>query len=142
MGYGRNVASTPREKITSVVLDDEKIDEWLRVVTKCCSNIEIMTLHGAQIKEGVIQFLLSLKHLKVLKIEYVPLKSRDCIVFRRFLALEELLLSHVNLDDGAVPCLSECTQLKRMILIHTGISQQGYLEIKSALPDVDVVYDE
>jgi hypothetical protein len=103
-------------------------------------NLEILQVHRLIGDAGVAYFA-GLKKLRVFNMPDSRLTDKGLAVIGGMTQLENLVIpSHPNITDASVPYLKQMTGLQRLDIQGKGITQQGFSELKLALPNTTIVY--
>lgn len=81
----------------------------------------------------------STKRVYAINLSLTQFSSADCGQLAMFPELELLLLAHVTVDDEAIPQLAKLSRLRVLNIAGSRISQRGVIELKSLLPNTQIV---
>jgi Leucine-rich repeat (LRR) protein len=99
------------------------------------TNLRTLDLVRTRISDAGLASLSGLDHLTTLRLGYAEVTDAGLT------ELADLSLDSTLITDKSTPQLRLWTKVKSLNLYHTLVTQQGYLELKSALRDCRIIWD-
>jgi Leucine-rich repeat (LRR) protein len=129
------------KKLRVLNMPDSKLTDNGLAVIGGMTQLEnlVISSHPSITDAGVAQ-LGNLTNLRVLNLSRTNITDASMPVIAQNRALEKLFLSYTGITDAAVPYLKQLTGLQRLDIQGQGVTQQGFAELKAALPNTYIVY--
>jgi len=125
------VFNMPNSKLT---------DNGLTVIGGMTQLENLVIPSHANITDAGMAKIAGLKNLSLLNLTRTQITDASMPVIAQNHSLEKLFLSFTGITDAAIPYLKQLTGLQRLDIQGKGITQEGYLELKAALPNTYIVY--
>ena len=100
--------------------------------------IEYLSFAYSPVDDSVIEHVVRLKGLKTLGLDDTQVTDACLPALASLENLEVLWLDNCAITDAGVPHIARLTKLKTLHVQHTGISAQGFAQLKAALPTTEI----
>jgi Leucine-rich repeat (LRR) protein len=129
------------KKLKVLNMPDSKLTDNGLTVIGGMTQLENLVIPSHQnITDAGVAKLSNLTNLNVLNLTRTNITDASMPVIAQNQGLEKLFLSFTNITDAAVPHLKQLTGLQRLDIQGRGITQEGFAELKAALPNTHIVY--
>jgi hypothetical protein len=120
--------------------DSRLTDKGLAVIGGMTQLENLVIPSHPNITDAGVAKLSNLKNLSLLNLTRTKITDASMPVIAQNKSLEKLFLSFTSITDASVPYLKQMTGLQRLDIQGKGITQQGFSELKLALPNTTIVY--
>jgi Leucine-rich repeat (LRR) protein len=129
------------KKLRVLNMPDSKLtDNGLSVIGGMTQLENLVIPSHPNITDAGVAKLANLRNLSVLNLTRTKITDASMPIIAQNNALEKLFLSFTNITDAAIPHLKQLTGLQRLDIQGRGVTQEGFAELKAALPNTHIVY--
>jgi hypothetical protein len=122
------------------LLNSPATDEDLQLLVGV-PNAERVWLSKTKVTDRGIEYLHACRKLKFLALEDTSVTDAGVAQLTDLAGLESLSLSGTKVTDASIPHFVKLKSLKELWLRNTAITNEGYLQLKAALPNCHIQAD-
>jgi hypothetical protein len=129
------------KKLRVLNMPDSKLTDNGLTVIGGMTQLENLVIPSHQnITDAGVAKLGNLKNLNLLNLTRTNITDASMPLIAQNTGLEKLFLSFTNITDAAIPHLKQLNGLQRLDIQGQGVTQEGFTELKAALPNTQIIY--
>ena len=129
------------KKLRVLNMPDSKLTDNGLAVIGGMTQLENLVIPSHQnITDAGVAKLSNLKNLTLLNLTRTNITDGSMSIIAQNQGLQKLFLSFTGITDAAVPYLKQLTGLQRLDIQGQGVTQAGFTELKTALPNTQIIY--
>lgn len=122
-------------KLKRLEIDDLPLTDVQITCLSECRQLKYLGLSGTQITDAALQVIGQFAKLENLYLSGTVITDEGLRHLQGLTHLRRLNLAETRITDESIPCLEKLTSLEAVRISDTGVSPQGKLRLRNALPN-------